>query len=91
MFDDFLPASSLSGFIAGTFFSGRHKDCVTGEKMMIMLIMMLIDAYDDFCDNYNAGGLIAGPLLSGGDKDCVPLIKMMIFDHDSHNDAYGDQ
>ena len=52
---------------------------------------MLIDAYDDFCDNYNAGGFIAGTLLSGRDKYCVPLNKMMIFDHDSHNDAYGDQ
>ena len=50
MFDDFLPASSLSGFIAGTFLSGRHKDCVPGEIMIIMLIMMLIDAYDDYCD-----------------------------------------
>ena len=53
--------------------------------------MMLIDAYDDYCDNYNAGGFIAGTLLGGGDKDCVPFIKMMIFDHDSQNDAFGDQ
>ena len=56
-----------------------------------MLIMMLIDAYDDYCDYYNAGDFIAGTLLGGGDKDCVPFIKMMIFDHDSQNDAFGDQ
>ena len=90
MFDDFLPASSLSGFIAGTFLSGRHKDCVPGEIMMIMLIMMLIDAYDDYCDNYHAGGFIAGTLFRGRDKD-LPLIKMMIFDHDCQNAVFGDQ
>ena len=53
--------------------------------------MMLIDAYDDYCDYYNAGDFIAGTLLGGGDKDCVPFIKMMIFDHDSQDDAFGDQ